>query len=169
MIFQEKRFALSIIKYNINNKVFGFLLWDFFRFRWTRFFYRFFLRASLIMPVNVCVCVFESIYVCFFCVYFYFYAFVSLDVWMKETFLVAFSAKMIMCASFTSLANSTRIDANLQEIIRIWALKRDIDKTLHCWDITNIKRIPWWWQVNMVLLWNAKPEQEGREGSLLED
>ena len=51
-------------------------------------------------------------------------------VWMKETFLVAFSAKMIMCASFTSLANSTRIDANLQEIIRIWALKRDIDKTL---------------------------------------
>ena len=49
---------------------------------------------------------------------------------MKETFLVAFSAKMIMCASFTSLANSTRIDANLQEIIRIWALKRDIDKTL---------------------------------------
>ena len=98
--------------------------------RWTSFFYRFFLRASLIMPVNVCVCVFESIYVCFFCIYFYFYAFVSLDVWMKETFLVAFSAKMIMCASFTSLANSTRIDANLQEIIRIWALKRDIDKTL---------------------------------------
>jgi len=66
----------------------------------------------------------------FFCVYFYFYAFVSLDVWMKETFLVAFSAKMIMCASFTSLANSTRIDANLQEIIRIWALKKDTAKTL---------------------------------------
>ena len=77
------------------------------------------------MPVNVCVCVFESIYVCFLCICFYFYVFVNFFyVWMKETFLVAFSAKMIMCASFTSLANSTRIDANLQEIIRMGTFKR---------------------------------------------
>ena len=79
----------------------------------------------------MCVFVYLRVSMFAFCVFVSISMYLSVFyVWMKETFLVAFSAKMIMCASFTSLANSTRIDANLQEIIRIWALKRDIDKTL---------------------------------------